>query len=167
MRRVLHEMSADPGVPKSTIWRAVSSDLAHGLFRSSWIGLTTGIAVLVIWFVGRSHHPFHVGMYGLWLILFLLFAAGFAGARQSGTFAAGLWTGLVAGLVSGLTVPGDFVVFGIAIGDPMSTTFAVLIAANVVMTIVAIGAIAAHIRVHQRRLRGSFRAFVHAWRQPA
>jgi hypothetical protein len=162
MRRILNEMAADPAASRFHVWRALLSDLIHGLAGGLWIGVIFGGAVLAVWYVGRSQHH----MSGMAFIALLLMAAGFFGARQSGSVLGGMWSGFVAGSVSSLTVLGDGILFGFWISDAWSLILTMLIAAAAVMTTVFVGAVLAGIGRHQRRVRRSMRAFVGAWRQP-
>jgi hypothetical protein len=168
MKRVLKEMSSDPEVSRARVFGALISDAVHGMSDGFWTGMLGGATILVVWYVGRSHHPVHIGLpLGLSVIALVLLAAGFIGASRSGSLLGGLWSGLVAGFVSALTVPGDRYVFGFWISDTKSLILTVLVAGTVVMMIVLIGAASAGADRHQRRVRRSARAFVAAWRQAA
>jgi len=168
VKLLFHDMLGDPTTPRRRVWTAVLSDVAHlvgGLRFGALLGALFGVAVLLVWYVGRSDiAPLDV-TYGMALISALFVAAGFAGARRSGTLAGGIWVGLVAGLVSTITVPGDYVLFhNFPFYDPMSLVFTMAISAAVVMLFVILGALIAGLPRHSHRVARSIGAFAGAWR---
>jgi hypothetical protein len=100
--------------------------------RNVVLGAVFGLLVLLIWWVNRSDViPFDPTA-GLILIGLMFVATGFSG---------GLTAGFVAGCVSALTVPGDYVLFKtFAFYDPMSFVMTMAVSATVVMLLVTLGA---------------------------
>jgi hypothetical protein len=131
------------------------------------LGALFGVPVVVIWFAVRSEMFDPTA--GLVVIALLFVCAGFTGARRSGTLAGGVWVGFVAGLVSALTVPGDYLFFRSAPYFPffdvplLAGTMA--IAAGAVMLLATVGALLPRLSDHRDRLGRSMHAFVAAWRQ--
>ena len=169
MKLLLHDMLEDPGTAKRRVWTAVLNDAANlvgGLRFGALQGAFFGVLVVLTWYVGRSDVlPLDVSV-GLALISALFVAAGFVGARRSGTLAGGIWVGLVGGLVSTSTVPGDYVLFhNFPFYDPMSFVFTMAISAGVVMFFVIFGALIADLPRYGRRVTRSIGAFAGAWRE--
>jgi hypothetical protein len=100
--------------------------------RNVVLGALFGLLVLLIWWVNRSDViPFDPTA-GLVLIALMFVAAGFYG---------GLSAGFVAGCVGALTVPGDYLIFGMfPFYDPLSFFMTMATAAIVVMLLVTVGA---------------------------
>ena len=169
MKLLFHDMVSDPATPKRRVWRAVVNDVGHlvGGFRfAALVGALVGVVVLLIWYVGRSDiAPLDI-TFGLALISALFVAAGFVGARSSGTLAGGIWVGLVSGLVSAITVPGDYLLFhNFPFYDRMSFVFTMAISAAVVMLFVMLGALTANFPTYSHRVARSIGAFAGAWRE--
>lgn len=169
MKLLLHDMLEDPRTPKHRVWRAVLNDAANlvgGLRFGSLQGAFFGVLVVLTWYVGRSDIlPLDLSV-GLALISALFVAAGFAGAQHSGTLAGGIWVGLVAGLVSTSTVPGDYVLFhNFPFYDPRSFVFTMAISTGVVMFFVICGTLIADLPRYGHRVARSIGAFAGAWRE--
>ena len=74
----------------------------------------------------------------------------------------------VAGLVSAITVPGDYLLFhNFPFYDLMSLVLTMAISAAVVMLFMSAGAAVPDFSRHRHRVRRSIGAFVGAWRQDA
>jgi hypothetical protein len=169
MKLLLDDMLEDPGTPKRRVWMALLNDVANlvgGLRFGALLGALFGVLVVLIWYVGRSDIVPLDTMMGLVLMSALFVAAGFTGARRSGTLAGGIWVGFVAGLVSAVTVPGDYLLFhNFPFYDPMSFVFTMAISVVVVMLFVLLGASAPGFSRYRHRVGRSAGAFAGAWRQ--
>jgi hypothetical protein len=169
MKLLLHDMLEDPGTPKRRVWTAVLNDAANlvgGLRFGALQGAFFGVLVVLTWYVGRSDVlPLDVSV-GLALISALFVAAGFVGARRSGTLAGGIWVGLFAGLISTITVPGDYLFFhNFPFYDLMSFALTMAISAAVVMFYVILGALLPSLPRYGHRVVRSIGAFAGAWRE--
>jgi hypothetical protein len=167
MKLLFADLLDDPAVSKRQIWAIIFDDVAN-LTRGVRIGALFGLLVVLIWLANRSidigpHDP-PVAM-GVGLMALLFVAAGFIGARRSGNIAGGIWVGFVAGLVSSVTVPGDYWLFGYAIPGLNGTILTLGIAAAVVMILATVGALLPGFTTHRLRVGRSIGAFVGAWRQ--
>lgn len=131
------------------------------------LGALFGVPVVVIWFAVRSE-MFDPAA-GVVVIALLFVCAGFVGARRSRTLAGGLWVGFVAGLVSAVTVPGDYLFFGVAPYFPFFDVFlladTMAIAAGAVMLLATVGGLLPRLSNHRDQLGRAMHAFVAAWRQ--
>jgi hypothetical protein len=124
--------------------------------RNVVLGAVFGLLVLLIWWVNRSDVIAFDPTAGLVLIGLMFVAAGFSG---------GLTAGFVAGCVSALTVPGDYLLFGnFPFYNLRSFVMTMATAAVVVMLLAAIGALLPRLGTHRKRLGRSIQAFVSAWR---
>jgi hypothetical protein len=168
MKLLFADMLDDPDVSRWRIWRGILGDLAN-LTGGLRLGAVFGFLVVLMWLANRSidvgaRDPGSAGPLGLIALLFV--AVGFIGSRRSGTFAGGIMTGFTAGLISALTVPGDYLLFGIfPFYDMMSFVFTMAISAAVVMLLATAGALLSGIPSHRHRLGRSVGAFFAAWRQ--
>jgi len=166
MKLLFAELLDDPAVSKRRIWSIILGDLAH-MTRGVRIGALFGLLVVLTWLANRS---IDIGPYdppiaiGIGFIALLFAAAGFIGARHSGTIAGGIRVGLVAGLVSAITVPGEAWLFHNYFGDLRDFVFTYSIAAAIVMAVVIFGAELACLMEHKARARRGLHAFRAAWR---
>jgi hypothetical protein len=133
-----------------------------GLRFGALLGALFGALVVLTWYVGRTDIvPLDLSV-GLVLISALFVAAGFVGARPSGTLAGGIWVGLVAGGVSGVTVPGDDLMFhNFPFYQLKSFVFTMAISAAVEM----LGASLPGFSRYRHRVGRTFGAFAGAWRE--
>jgi hypothetical protein len=131
------------------------------------VGALVGLLVMIIWFAARSEMFDPTA--GLVVISLLFVFAGFIGARRSGKVAGGLWLGFVAGLVSALTVPGDYLFFRTAPYFPFfDSAFLVdttVVASGAVMLLALVGALLPGLSRNRDRLGRSIHAFIAAWRR--
>ena len=121
--------------------------------------------VVLTWYVGCTDIvPLDLSV-SLALISALFVAAGFVGVRRSGALAGGIWVGLVAGVVSGVTVPSDDLMFhNFPFYQLKSLVFTMAISAAVVMLFVILGASLPGFSRYRHRVGRSFGAFAGAWR---
>jgi FtsH-binding integral membrane protein len=165
MKLVFNDLLEDPNMSRRRTWSIVLSDIVD-LIGGLWLGPLFGFLVVLIWWVVRSDiYPFDPNL-GLVLIAALFVAAGFTGTRRSGSFAGGMGAGFVAGLISAITVPGDYWLFGtFPFYDAISFVGTMAISAAVVMLLVTIGSELATFKTHRGRMRRGIWAFVGAWRR--
>ena len=137
-----------------------------GLRFGALLGALFGALVVLTWYVGCTDIvPLDLSV-SLALISALFVAAGFVGARRSGTLAGGIWVGLVAGVVSGVTVPSDDLMFhNFPFYQLKSLVFTMAISAAVVMLFVILGASLPGFSRYRHRVGHSFGAFAGAWRE--
>lgn len=142
MKQLLTDMLEDPHMSKRRVWLAILGDFAHLTGRGVWPGALLGSFAVLIWWVNRSDViPFDPTL-GMALIASVFVAAGFVGTLRSGHFAGGLAAGFVAGCVGALTVPGDYVLFGIfPFYEKKDFVMTMTTAAVVVMMLAAAGAL--------------------------
>lgn len=166
MKLVFSDLLRDPEVRSSDLARRVLGDMRY-LIGGAFIGAMFGIEALAIWFIVRSDIVPFGRVDGIWLIALLFVAAGMAGTLRTGTVAGGLWTGFVAGIVSALTIPGEYWLFHNAPFYDASSFVAMsaLEGALVVMSLVGVGALLPGLPRHRHRLGRSVGAFFAAWRQ--
>ncbi len=166
MKLVFNDMVIDPEVSRKRVWLSVIRDIANLTGGGLGLGALFGALVVLIWFVGRSDIVPLDTTLGLGLIALLFVAAGFTGAWRSGTIAGGIWVGFGAGLVSAVTVPGDYLLFrNFPFYDLMSLVFTMATSAAIAMLFVGAGAVLPDSSRHRHRIRRSIGAFVGAWRQ--
>ena len=111
MKAIFRDMVEDPEISRLDLAARILSDcryLAGGVF----LGTLIGSIVTLLWYVVRSLEPWQDTTAAVLSIIFLFVFAGFAGALRSGTFLGGLMVGLTAGLVSSITIAGDYFLFG-------------------------------------------------------
>jgi hypothetical protein len=127
------------------------------------IGVVLGALVVLIWWVVRSDvYPLDRTA-GLVLIASLFVAAGLIGTVRSGSFAGGTRVGLVAGLVSALTVPAEYLLFNSYRPDATSIVFSMATSAAVVLLLAAAGAALTTLPRHSHRVGRGIRGFLDAW----
>lgn len=169
MRAVFGDLNDDPAIGRRDFAIRILGDLWGGFTMNDVPvrrAVLFGCVVLDMWIIGRSFHP---GLYlGVPLVAapFLVFgAAGFVGARSTHSFSGGIATAFLAGLIAGLTVPGDYLLFHVfpfyamrdfVLAMAMVTTFCMMPA--------ALGAAVARFGDIQHRVRRSAVAFASAWR---
>jgi hypothetical protein len=165
MKLAFNDLLDDPDVSGRRVWWSVLGDIAN-LMRGSWLGALFAFPVVVIWWAARSDVvPFDPSL-GLVLIVALFVAAGFTGAWRSGSVAGGIGVGFVAGLVSAVTVPGEYWLFGTPLfGDVTFLVGSMAMSAAVVMLLVSVGVGLATFKTKRGRMRRSIHGFVAAWRQ--
>ena len=175
MRLVFRDLLYDPSVPRRRVFRCFMADLVHALGSGLLLGTTIGCGMLLIWYITRSDQPIDLNpMFSVASIIVLLLAAGFIGARLSGSVIGGVWPGFVAGLIAALSIPGDAWIFGMwGFFDLPSLLFTMMSEAASVMLVVTAGAVFANLsslRANlpslQQRIRRSARAFLDAWGDP-
>ena len=166
MKLVLSDLLADPEIPRWRVWMSILGELGNLGGGSASLGVLFGLLVLLIWGVNRFDTFAFDPTLGLVLIAVLFVVAGFVGSSRSGTVAGGIWLGFVAGMVSSLTVPGDYWFFHLfPFYDPISFVFTMAISAAVVMLLAFAGAVLPGLSKHRSRVCRSAVAFVGAWRE--
>jgi hypothetical protein len=156
------------------------SDLALRLLKDLWGGIrmngsfirrgvVLGFLVLGMWIVGRTLHP---GLYlGIPLVAtpFLFFiVVGFIGARMSSSFSGGITLALLTGLVSAVSVLGDYVLFNfLPFNNLYEFVLSMTMAGSFCLAPATLGAALARLPDIQRRVRRSTAAFAGAWKAPA
>jgi hypothetical protein len=154
MKLLFGDLLNDPTVTRRRMWSIVVGDLAN-VTSGLRVGALFGFLVVLVWLANRSidvgaRDPGTAIPLGLIALLFV--GVGFAGARTSGTFSGGIGTGFTAGLISALTVPGDYLLFGIfPFYDIAAFVFTMTISAAVVMLLAAAGALLSEIPRRVRR----------------
>jgi hypothetical protein len=149
MKLLFDDMLDDPDVSRWRIWRGILGDLAN-LTGGLRLGALFGFLVVLMWLANRSidvgaRDPGSAGPLGLIALVFV--AVGFVGSRRSGTFAGGIMTGFTAGLISALTVPGEYLLFhSFPFYDVKDFVLTYAIAVAVVMFFVSIGAVLGGVR---------------------
>jgi hypothetical protein len=130
------------------------------------LGALFGASVVFMWLAARSEMADTT--FALVVIAILFIASGLVGALRSGAVAGGVLAGFVAGLLSALTVPGDYVLFHTAPYFPFFDVGALVdtmaMAAMAVMLLATAGALLPGLSKHRNRVGRSIRAFVAAWR---
>jgi hypothetical protein len=126
-----------------------------------------GSVVLALWIAGRTLHP---GLYlGVPLVAtpFVLFVVvGYVGGHITKSFAGGLGAAFLTGLISAISVPGDYLLFGsFPFYDVSSFVLAIAMTAAFCLVPAAIGSFAANLTDLVTRARRGFGAFGSAWRQ--
>jgi hypothetical protein len=165
MRLVFRDLLRDPEVQMLDLARRVLGDMRY-LIGGAFIGALFGIEALAIWFIVRSDIVPFGRLDGIWLIALLFVGAGLTGTLRTGTVAGGLWTGLVAGIVSALTVPGEYWLFHNApFYDVFSFVAMSALEGALVMFLAGIGALLPSLPRHRHRVGRSVGAFFAAWRQ--
>lgn len=164
MKLVFHDLLRDPEERTPDLMRRVLGDLRY-LIGGASLGALFGILILAIWFIVRSDVVPFGREEGAWFIALLFAAAGFAGRLRSGTVAGAIWTGFLTGLISGLTVPGDYWLFhNSPFYDAFSFVAMSALETAVVMFLVVIGALLPGLPTHRHRIGRSIGAFLAAWR---
>ena len=172
MRELFKELIDDPDIPLRDLGLRTVRDLLGGMtmhrtmFRRA---VLFGCVVLDMWIVGRTFHP---GLYlGVPLVatpFLVIVVAGFVGARSTRSFFGGMATAFLTGLVSALTVPGDFLLFhSFPFHDLWSFVFSMAMAASFCLVPAILGATISRFAGIQARVRRSSFAFAKAWRTPA
>ena len=127
-----------------------------------------GLAVLAIWIICRQFHPgvyIGVALVATPFMVFLL--AGFAGSRTTRTFSGGILSGFITGLISALTVPGDYLLFhSFPYYDVMAFAMSMFMAVGFCVGPTVLGAAMACFADIQSRMRRSANAFAHEWQVP-
>jgi len=165
MRLVFRDLLRDPEVRTLDLATRVLGDMRY-LIGGASIGALFGIEALAIWLIVRSDVVPFGRADGMWLIVLLFVAAGLAGTLRSGTVAGGLWTGFVAGLVSALTVPGEYWLFqNASFYDVFSFAAMSALEGALVIFLAGIGALLPGLLRHRHRVGRSFSALIAAWRQ--
>ncbi len=169
MRLVFSDLLHDPQVRKLDLVRRVLGDMRYLNGGGLLLSIVFGSLVVLIWLANRS---IDIGardpgtIVPLALIALLFVAVGFTGSRRSGRFTGGIRMGFTAGVVSALTVPGEYLLFhSFPFYEVKGFVLTYAIAAAIVMFFVSTGAMLADLRGHQARIGRAFRAFVGAWRQ--
>ncbi len=169
VRLVFSDLLHDPEVRKLDLVRRVRGDMRYLNGGGLLLGIAFGSLVVLIWLANRS---IDIGardpgtVVPLALIALLFVAVGFIGSRRSGRFTGGIRMGFTAGVVSALTMPGDYLLFhSFPFYDVKDFVLTYGIAAAIVMFFVSIGVMLADLRGHQARMGRSIHAFVDAWRQ--
>lgn len=111
MKAIFRDMVDDPQISRLDLAARILGDcryLAGGVF----LGTLVGSLVTLLWYVVRALEPWEDTTAAVVSIIFLFVFAGFAGALRSATFLGGLMVGLTAGLVSSITIAGDYFLFG-------------------------------------------------------
>jgi hypothetical protein len=128
------------------------------------VGVMLGALVVFIWWVVRSDaYPFDRNS-GLGVIALLFVSAGLIGTVRSGSFAGGIQVGFVAGVVSALTVPADYLLFDSYRPDAASIVVSMASSAVVVLLLAAAGAALTTLPRHSHRVGHGIQGFVDAWR---
>jgi hypothetical protein len=161
MKLMLTDMLKDPETPRWRVWLAMLDDIGNLMRGGVRRGVLFGVFVLAIWLLHRE-----TGLPDLKLSLALIalsyVAVGFTGARSSG-FLRGVGAGVVAGIVSSLTLFGDGFFFGHRWADSRMFTGILLISTAEGLSLVMLGAMIARLGDIQRRIRRSALAFANAW----
>jgi hypothetical protein len=161
MKLMLTDMLKDPETPRWRVWLAMLDDIGNLMRGGVRRGVLFGVFVLAIWLLHRG-----TGLPDLKLSLALIalsyVAVGFTGARSSG-FLRGVGAGVVAGIVSSLTLFGDGFFFGRRWADSRMFTGILLISTAEGLSLVMLGAMIARLGDIQRRIRRSALAFANAW----
>jgi hypothetical protein len=176
MRLLFRDLTQDPTIhPLDLAWRTFQ-DICGGvaMLRDRKPNITVvrwsvlfGCAVLMMWITGRTLHP---GLYvGIPLVAtpFLLFVlVGYIGGRITKTFAGGLGAGFLTGLISAITVPGDFVLFhSFPFYGAVSFALSMAMVAAFCMLPAAAGSFLANLPDLLSRARRGVGAFGTAWRK--
>lgn len=160
MKLMLNDMLKDPETPRWRVWLAMLDDFGNLMRGGVRRGVLFGLFVLAIWLLHRE-----TGLPNSYVSLVLIamsyVAVGFTGARSSG-FLRGVGTGVVAGMVSSLTLFGDGF-FGHRWAESRMFLGILIISTAEGMSLVLLGATVARFGDIQRRLRRSALAFANAW----
>jgi hypothetical protein len=133
-------------------------------FADAAVGVVLGALVLVIWWVVRSDvYPLDRSA-GVALIASVFVSAGLLGAIRSGTVAGGIQVGLVTGVVSALTVPGEYLLFDAYRPDAASIVVSVASSTTVVLTLAAAGAALTTLPKQLHRLGRAIHGFAAGWK---
>jgi hypothetical protein len=164
MKDVFHELAADREVSTADLLRRGGGDIRYA-FVGIFVGAVLGCVAVLVWYVNRSDVVPFDPTAGMVLIALLFVIAGFVGAWRSGTVLGGIVAGFAGGVISSITVPGDYLLFGIfPFYDATSFVLTMIIAAAVVMFLATTGALLPAIDRHRRRVGRSFGGFVAGWR---
>jgi hypothetical protein len=122
MRVVFRDLLCDPSVGGLQLAAIMLRDLTHGLARLERLpprslaarSAIYGLLIVAFSIAAQVLHPgSYLGVSVVPVPFVAFIAAGFCGARTTGTFTGGMWTCLVIGLVASTTVLWDKVLFGI------------------------------------------------------
>ncbi len=168
MRDLFQDLVDDPEIRLHDLATLTLVDLLGGvamhgrMFRRA---VLFGCLVLDMWIIGRS---FHLGLYlGVPVVatpFFVFVVAGYVGARSTHSFFGGMATAFLTGLVSALTVPGDFLLFhSFPFYDLWSFAFSMAMATAFCIAPAMLGVTIARFSDIQNRLRRSTVAFAKSW----
>lgn len=165
----MSDMLDDPAVSRRRIWTAIVSDASNLMGGSVRLGVVLGVLILAIWAANRAvdlgaADPNPNVSFALIALIFVV--AGYTGARRSGSFFAGVGVGIVAGAVSALSFPGDYLFGHPWFADSMFIGVLV-ISLGEGLSLVMLGALVARFTDIRTRVRRKSIAVAAAWREPS
>lgn len=165
MKLMLNDMLKDPSIPRWRVWIAMVDDIGNMMSGGVRIGVIFGSVALAAVFahgalLAAGHYAFP--WFALVAVALSFAAAGFVGARRSG-FIRGVGAGAVAGVVSTLGFPLDYVFSGRVWWESQMFVGILIISSAEGLSLVILGATVATFGDIRRRVHRSAVAFGKAW----